>query len=85
MKPFSCGTQFGDWEAANCERCTKGAPDGGGWPICPIQEELYSAYFGDGEISDITAKRMTLGEGRYNWQCGEVEWTEEWKAKCEQV
>jgi hypothetical protein len=80
MRPFSCGTQFGDWEGANCCRCKKGAPDGS-WATCPIQAALIEAYLGDGEISDEIADRMGRANGRYNWPCGEVEWTEEWKSE----
>jgi len=84
MRPFSCGSQYGDWTSANCERCTKAA-EGYAWPTCEIEAALCEAYCGDGEITDRIAARMGESKGRYNWPCGEVEWTEEWKAKCEQV
>lgn len=84
MRPFHCGTQFADWEEANCFRCKKGTlNDPSVWPTCPIQVALIEAYLSDGCIADAIADRMTRSEGCYNWPCGEVEWTEEWKAECD--
>lgn len=84
MRPFGCGTQFADWESANCARCKKGTFDDlGTWPTCPIQAALVEAYWADGHITDEIADRMARSKGRYNWPCGEAEWTEEWKAKCD--
>jgi hypothetical protein len=82
--PFHCGTQFGDWEASNCDRCTKGAAYGE-LPTCPIQYAVGSALFGDGTVSEDIAERMGFlkHKGRYGWPCNEVEWTEEWKAEFE--
>ena len=83
MRPFHCGTQFGDWTSANCDRCKKNAePDKPESWVCDIQVALLEAYIGDGEISDEIADRMGRHEGRYCWPCKEVEWTDEWKAEC---
>ena len=42
------------------------------------------ACIGPGEISEPMAKRAGITEDNkslYQWPCGEVEWTEEWKAE----
>lgn len=83
---FSCGSQYDDWTSSNCDRCTKG------WRVvnpdepmaCDIQEALLVACFEDGTVSPEVAARMGVSEatkGRYNWCCGEVDWTPEWKAE----
>lgn len=79
---FSCGTQYSDWVASNCERCKKYNPDGIG--NCDIDNALLIAYFDDGKVCTEIAKRAGLTEqaqGSYVWVCGEVDWTEEWKAQ----
>ena len=89
MRPFWCGGQYGDWKASNCERCTKGidnvCPDNdSAWPTCEIEAALVEAYCSSGEISDEIAQRMGRNDAAnlsYGWPCGEVEWTEEWKAE----
>ena len=78
MRPFYCGTQYYDWLSANCKRCKKANF------ICEIQEALNMACIGSGEISEPMAKRVGITEENkslYQWPCGEVEWTEEWKAE----
>jgi hypothetical protein len=85
MRPFSCGSQFADWTSSNCDRCTKAADDKlDGQAACTIELALWNAYFGSGEVTPDIARRMGAtpeNEGRYVWPCGEVEWTEEWKAE----
>ena len=77
IKPFACGTQFGDWTTANCERCTKGASPGK-WPTCTIETALLEAYFDNGRITEDIARRMGWEPGnRYNWRCGEFEIAEQ--------
>lgn len=81
IRPFSNGSQYMDWETSNCERCKKGIINELEYR-CPIQKALSIAYIGDGQISDIMAKRMGISKETVNtdvWPCGEVEWTEEWK------
>jgi hypothetical protein len=83
-RPFSCGSQFGDWRTSNCERCTKSIGDR--WEVpykCDIECAIDHAYLGTGEIEDGIAQRMNYSPDKYNWCCGEVEWTEEWKEKHE--
>ena len=97
-RPFSNGSQFGDWQASNCERCTKcidGPNDPSPFlPPCQIESALIDALFDDGTVSHEMAIRMGYldadgnaidkpGEPpRYGWQCMEVEWTQEWIDEC---
>ncbi len=86
-RPFSNGTQFQDWNYANCERCVKSdAATKDGQSKCEIFNALWNTYLGSGDISEDIAKRMGYLEedgeetGRYCWPCNEVEWTPEWQA-----
>ena len=88
-RPFHCGSQFGDWVASNCDRCTKdpcGEGDDHKFGRCDIADALAHAFFGDGEVSEDIAKRMNLpgNEKALVWMCNEVEWTEEWEKKFEE-
>lgn len=83
-RPFSCGTQYMDWCASNCERCTKA--DFTKQPTCEIDQALQRDMFGDGSVSEEIAERMGYLEAAkdgvpFSWPCGEVEWTEAWKAE----
>lgn len=80
FQPFSCGTQGTDWVSANCERCKKfnyKNIDN----TCDIDRALVEAFFDDGTVSMEIAKRMGAVEndGKFQWMCPEVEWTEEWE------
>lgn len=80
---FSCGTQFADWQEANCFRCTKYDYENPG-ARCDLDMALLEAQVGDGTVSAEIARRLGYEEGsppRYCWQCGEVEWTEAWRAE----
>lgn len=83
--PFSNGSQYADWQSCNCERCQKSVtvtdPGGDQWPTCEIESALLEADIFDGRISDEIAQRMGYDQERYVWPCGEVQWTEEWKAE----
>ena len=84
IRPFSTGTQYMDWEASNCGRCIKASTKEEferGEFACSIEMELAYGTVGDGTISDDAATRMRYVEnkGKYVWQCGEWEPTEEWK------
>jgi hypothetical protein len=86
VRPFSNGSQFGDWCASNCDRCAKAelplTPKGEF--ACEIMEALSVAYWGDGTVDAEMAARMGITpetRGRYNWPCAEVEWTAAWKAE----
>lgn len=88
FRPFANGSQFADWEASNCDRCTKSG-DGGerGSSQCEIFEALWDADCTDGRITPDIARRMAFigNETRYVWPCSEVEWTpaylNEWARK----
>lgn len=73
--PFSCGTQYADWELRNCVNCKKGYDNNGERYKCDIQEALTGAYIGDGEVSEEIWKRMggPEHEGEYTWDCPEKE------------
>jgi hypothetical protein len=82
---FASGAQFDDWQASNCERCTKGSwalgPED--WPTCEVESALFGALVGDGRVSgDIARRAGYQGAERYVWCCGEVDWTEAWKHEC---
>lgn len=84
FRPFSNGTQYMDWTNANCNRCKKSAllNSEGGYN-CVIEKALLEAYLTDGEVEEQIANRMgyLLNQGKDNWMCPEVEWTEEWKSE----
>lgn len=84
VRPFSCGTQFGDWSESNCRRCKKNCDlvPVGEPPPCDIEAALLAAYVGDGMVTAEIARRMGMteeNEGCYVWPCGEWEPTEAWK------
>ena len=72
IRPFSTGTQYIDWQDANCCRCQRGGEDGQGVG-CEIADALGEACIGDGEVSEDIARRMghTLFPDYYNWPCTE--------------
>lgn len=76
IHPFSNGTQYMDWVATNCDRCAK-------VENCEIADALADACCSSGEVSEEIARRMGYfaHHGHVNWPCGEVEWTEAWKAE----
>jgi hypothetical protein len=70
VRPFSNGSQYGDWTDSNCATCRKAAKDGG--PVaCEIELALVTAYVGDGVIPLGVADRMGRDHGRYVWPCME--------------
>ena len=87
--PFDCGSQWHDWQAANCAMCTKNFKDGEEF-TCEIQEAIYEMLAG-GVISEEIAERMGYLDNSpprqkgfsLCWQCGEWEPTE--RAKKEYV
>ena len=86
IRPFSNGSQFGDWATANCDRCKKGGVNNEFELKCELEQALTVAYFGDGMISASQGARIGLpqiyGElAPYCWMCTEVEWTDEWRAE----
>ena len=75
IRPFSCGTQYIDWENANCCQCKKYSDDAS---ACDLQLALSVACVGDGTIDWETAERIGYEQGQYCWACSEIELTEEW-------
>ena len=81
--PFSNGTEFECWDDRNCDRCVKGAGNNGDALVCPIEEALTEALFGDGEMRFEMAARMGLHERErthapdglpyLGWPCKEFE------------
>ncbi len=59
-RPFSCGSQYGDWTEANCGGCRKAADPDHPPAICPceIEQALLEAYVGGGRVSLAIAGRM---------------------------
>ena len=90
--PFSCGSQYLDWQVSNCGRCKKAASledVKADKFTCEIERAIGVACISDGTVSAEIAQRMgyidnnppKTKEFSYLWQCGEVEWTEGWKKK----
>lgn len=78
VRPFSCGTQYADWQESNCERCAKGVDWDAPFPDskCDLERALSRASVGDGTISADVARRIALplaAPGPYVWPCGELE------------
>jgi hypothetical protein len=71
MRPFSCGSQFADWESRNCDRCKKFNPDDINKSECDLTLALGDAYLGDGEITEEIAKRIGFVPGAFSWDCPE--------------
>jgi len=72
ITPFSCGTQFGDWQERNCENCNKFDSDNPDNSNCEIDEALLIAYFDDGTVSAEIAKRMGYTD-KEDYTCHEIE------------
>lgn len=69
-RPFSCGTQYGDWVERNCEVCLLYDREKAGG--CEIDDALGLALFGDGTVSEEIAERMGATDPRaYSWECPE--------------
>ncbi len=75
IRPFSCGSQYGDWNSSNCDQCKKGAKEPDNEIKCELQNALVYAYFDDGTISKKIAKRIGYfkNHGKYIWECPERE------------
>lgn len=74
VRPFSSGSQYGDWTDSNCRTCDLRWREElhTGLPCpCGIEQALLVACFGDGRIPLAIADRMGHGEGRYGWPCRE--------------
>lgn len=80
VRPFSCGSQYGDWRDRNCWRCVKSyektepRPNDGMGP-CEMDNALGLAYLGTGRVSKEIAKRIGYKheDSFYGWDCPERE------------
>lgn len=79
VRPFSCGTQYGDWRDRNCWQCRKSydstepKPKDGMGP-CEIDNALGLAYLGSGSVTKEIGKRMGYDNPlAYSWECPEKE------------
>jgi hypothetical protein len=70
--PFSNGSQSVDWDARNCDRCSKVDYDKG-TSNCQLYDALQEAYFTDGTIDAETGKRLGFVDTAYTWDCPERE------------
>lgn len=77
VRPFSCGSQYGDWRDRNCFRCVKSyehmepKPENGLGP-CEIDNAVGLAYIGSGSVTPEIATRMGYSDiGVYGWDCPE--------------
>jgi hypothetical protein len=72
---FSNGTQYMDWTANNCDRCTKaGDPSEPGSSKCELFEAIHDAATEDGTVAHEIAKRIGLTDAglKYVWRCPEL-------------
>ena len=58
IRPFSCGSEFGDWQYRNCEQCKQYDEDVK--RTCEYDRELGLAYCTDGLIRKETAEKLGL-------------------------
>lgn len=91
VRPFSNGSQYGDWRDRNCYRCTKSyermepKPKDGMGP-CAIDNAVGLAYIGSGSVTPEIAKRMGFeGGGVYGWDCPERELAPEKKEQAQDL
>lgn len=73
---FSNGSQYLDWQCANCEVCRRFNNDADDFG-CDIAEALGVACILDGTVEAEIARRANVtlygAAGHYNWPCGELE------------
>ncbi len=60
VRPFSNGTEFGEWEEHNCGNCWKSYLNSKNQATyrCRIDEALGTAYVGTGQVTEKIYKRM---------------------------
>lgn len=68
VRPFSCGSEFADWTASNCEQCVASAPTTFDDHSCPLEQALGVAYLTDGKIARHAA-RLIHCDGVYPQPC----------------
>lgn len=76
IRPFSCGSQFIDWQVRNCKNCKKfiETPASADEIQCEIDLALFMSSWDDGTISQEIADRMGYNNKEdYSWDCPELE------------
>jgi hypothetical protein len=75
QRPFSCGSQYIDWQARNCERCAKYNAEEADPLLCELDFALGVAALTDGEVPDDIARRMGYSGDpqQFTWDCPERE------------
>lgn len=70
---FSNGTQYCDWDARNCSRCSRVKYNAQHEPSskCPMWNAIADAMCEDGDFTPEMAKRLGYREGAYTWDCPE--------------
>ena len=78
-RPFSNGTDFAYWYAANCARCAKCNPTKttADEPGCTMEMELALGSVSSGEVSMETARRCGLDDSSDTVGCLELEAVQE--------
>lgn len=73
IRPFSSGTEFADWENANCARCSHTGQDAwkdGGeyhWGTCEMEDRLTEACIGDGQVPELLCIEHGWGNDPGYW------------------
>lgn len=61
IRPFSCGSEFADWEDANCACCAHSGQDSMDdgfeyeWGACAMEDALTEGCVGDGKVDELLA------------------------------
>jgi hypothetical protein len=75
INPFSNGSQYMDWLARNCDRCSLNYDhENQATRGCEIEEALSFACIDDGKVSAEIARRCGITAGtrtHYTWDCPE--------------
>ena len=74
-RPFSNGTEYGMWDARNCQRCKKYVPDSTTPEEgCDIEFAIASGLFGDGTVDEKFIDRIGGYDGSGIWLVDCQEW-----------
>ena len=70
-RPFSTGSQYGDWSGRNCDSCKKGFNRKKDVFRCEWEMVLCRAYIYDGQVTEEVAKAIGYfgNEECYIWEC----------------
>jgi len=73
IRPFSCGTEFADWENHNCAQCAntgqQSMSEGGEyvWGTCELEDALTIACIGSGLVPELLAIEYGWGHDPGYW------------------